>query len=322
MTDLDLLLRPPAVDPAFRRDIVEGLSATPKRTPPIWFYDRRGSELFEDITRLPEYYPTRAETEILRTSGADIVQAVGKGRCVVEFGAGSLAKTPLLLRAIDPSAYVPVDISGDFLRDSASSLAADFPTLTILPVEADFTHPFPLPAAGCQKRRLGFFPGSTIGNFEPRAAVDLLRSMRLSLGEEAMLLIGMDRVKEEAVLVPAYDDAAGVTAEFNRNLIHRVNRELGGTMPPNAFAHEARWNDDAARIEMHLVARHDVRFEVAGQSFVMTTGESIHTESSHKYDEHTARLLLRAGGWEPVREWRDRAGLFSLHLATAAPSCP
>ncbi|MFT3965403.1 MAG: L-histidine N(alpha)-methyltransferase [Sphingobium sp.] len=317
MTEIDTLLRPPVADPVFRRDIVEGLSAQPKATPPIWFYDRRGSELFEDITHLPEYYPTRAETAILRAEGAALAQAIGTGRCVVEFGAGSLAKTPLLLRAIHPSAYVPVDISGDFLRDSAALLARDFPALPILPVEADFTRPLSLPAAGCPKRRLGFFPGSTIGNFEPPTAIDLLRSMRLSLGDGAMLLIGMDRIKGEEILIPAYDDAAGVTAAFNLNLLDRINRELDGTMPVGAFAHEARWNDSAARIEMHLVARRDMRFDVAGQPFAMRAGESIHTESSHKYDGRSARLLLRAGGWEPVEEWQDEAGLFSLHLARA-----
>ncbi|MET0238361.1 MAG: L-histidine N(alpha)-methyltransferase [Sphingobium sp.] len=318
MTDVETLLRPPRVDPAFRRDILDGLSASPKATPPIWFYDRRGSELFEAITRLPEYYPTRAETAILTERGVDIAEAIGPGRCVVEFGAGSLAKTPLLLGAIAPAAYVPVDISGDFLRDSSANLSASFPGLPVIPVEADFTRPFALPAAGCPRMRLGFFPGSTIGNFDPRAAVDLLRSMRASLGDEAMLLIGMDRIKGEDVLVPAYDDAAGVTADFNLNLLHRINRELGGDLPIDAFAHEARWNDDAARIEMHLVARQGVGFTVAGQSFAMVAGETIHTESSHKYDGRTARLLLRASGWEPMREWQDADGLFSLHLAKAA----
>ncbi|HEX7857924.1 MAG TPA: L-histidine N(alpha)-methyltransferase [Sphingobium sp.] len=318
MTQLDAVLRPPLSDPAFRRDIVEGLSASPKATPPIWFYDRRGSELFEAITRLPEYYPTRAETAILTLQGTAIAEAIGVRRCVVEFGAGSLTKTPLLLRAIDPSAYVPVDISGDFLRDSAGILAEDFPGLPIVPVEADFTRPFTLPAAGCPKRRLGFFPGSTIGNFEPAAAVDLLRSMREALGDEAMLLIGMDRIKGPDVLVPAYDDAAGVTAEFNLNLLLRINRELGGDIPVGAFAHAARWNDNAARIEMHLVAKRAVAFDVAGHGFTIQAGESIHTESSHKYDGRTARLLLRAGGWEPVEEWHDREELFSLHLAKAA----
>lgn len=318
MTELDVLLRPPMVNAAFRDDILRGLSAAPKATPPIWFYDQRGSALFEEITRLPEYYPTRAETAILRARGAEIAATLGTERCVVEFGAGSLTKTPLLLNAIAPSAYLPVDISGDFLRESAAMLARDFPRLPILPVEADFTRPFALPAAGCSRRRLGFFPGSTIGNFEPAAAVDLLRSMRASLGAEGMLLIGMDRIKDADVLIPAYDDAAGVTAAFNMNLLTRINRELGGDIPLSAFAHEARWNESAARIEMHLVAKRAVSFTVAGHAFAMQAGESIHTESSHKYDGRTARLLLRAGGWEPMTEWQDEDGLFSLHLARAS----
>jgi dimethylhistidine N-methyltransferase len=318
VTEIETLLRPPVADDAFRRDILDGLSASPKATPPIWFYDNRGSELFEEITRLPEYYPTRAETAILRARGGEIADAVGTGRCVVEFGAGSLTKTPLLLNAIAPSAYVPVDISGDFLRDSARILAEDFPGLRILPVEADFTHPFALPPVGCTKPQLGFFPGSTIGNFEPAAAVDLLRSMRDSLGEEAMLLIGMDRIKGADVLVPAYDDAAGVTAAFNHNLLDRINRELDGDVPVEAFAHEARWNENAARIEMHLVATRAVAFRICGRPFAMKAGDSIHTESSHKYDGRMARMLLRAGGWEPVEEWQDADGLFSLHLARAA----
>jgi len=302
-------------DPAFRRDILAGLMKSPKTTPPVWFYDRHGSELFDCITRLPEYYPTRAESAILAQRGGEMAALIGPGRCVVEFGAGSLAKTPLLLRAIDPAAYVPVDISGDHLRESAAALAETFAWLSVFPVEADFTRGFELPSGLADLPRLGFFPGSTIGNFEPAAAVDLLRAMGGALGEGAMLLIGMDRIKSADVLIPAYDDALGVTAAFNLNLLHRINRELDGTIPVDAFRHEARWNDDAARVEMHLRAAAPVRFRVAGQMFTMDEGETIHTESSHKYDRRSAALLLRAGGWEPLCEWRDAAGLFSVWLA-------
>ncbi len=304
-------------DPAFRDDILSGLSARPRATSPTWFYDRRGSELFEAITRLPEYYPTRAETAILHAEGAAFARAIGTDRCVVEFGAGSLAKTPLLLGAIDPAAYVPVDISGDFLRDSAATLSGAAPGLDILPVEADFTRPLDLPARVRQLPRLGFFPGSTIGNFAPAAAVDLLRSMRETLGPDALLLIGMDRIKDTGRLIAAYDDAAGVTAAFNLNLLARINRELEGDVPIDRFAHQALWNADAARIEMHLVATAPVAFSVCGQPFAMKPGETIHTESSHKYDDRTARLLLRAGHWEPVTAWSDPDGLFSLYLARA-----
>lgn len=306
-----------AVDPAFRDDILNGLARRPRATSPVWFYDRRGSELFEAITGLAEYYPTRAETEILATQGPAFRAAIGTGRCVVEFGAGSLSKTPLLLSAIDPAAYVPVDISGDFLRDSARRLSSRFPRLDVVPVEADFTRPFDLPRPARGLPMLGFFPGSTIGNFDPGSATALLRAMRRSLGDDALLLIGMDRVKGADVLIPAYDDAEGVTAAFNLNLLHRINRELSGTVPVDAFAHEARWNAGAARVEMHLVATRDADFRVAGKTFALAAGETIHTESSHKYDARSAAHLLRAGGWQPVTEWTDSAGLFSLYLARA-----
>ncbi|QDC38031.1 L-histidine N(alpha)-methyltransferase [Sphingobium fuliginis] len=313
--DAPLSLRAP--DPAFRRDIIEGLSREPKATPPIWFYDRRGSELFEAITGLPEYYPTRTETALLERHGADFAAAIGAGRAVVEFGAGSSRKTPHLLRAIDPAAYVPIDISGDFLRASSAELASAFPGLPVLPVVGDFNGELALPAAIEGLPRLGFFPGSTIGNMEPDSAVDLLRAMRRLLGKDAMLLIGMDRIKDRDRLVAAYDDAAGVTAAFNLNLIARINRELEGDLPLDGFRHRAIWNDDKARIEMHLEAVRPLHFHVAGQCFRMAAGETIHTESSHKYGARDERLLLRAGGWEPVREWSDADELFSLILAEA-----
>jgi len=306
-----------AIDPAFRRDILAGLARSPKATPPIWFYDRRGSELFEDITDLPEYYPTRTETALLAGHGDDFAAAIGPGRAVVEFGAGSARKTPHLLRAINPAAYVPIDISGDFLRTSSAELASAFPGLPVLPLVGDFTGALALPDAIDGLPRLGFFPGSTIGNSEPDTAVDLLRAMRRLLGDEAMLLIGMDRIKDRDRLIAAYDDEAGVTAAFNRNLLVRINRELEGDLPVEAFAHRAIWNDEKARIEMHLEATEPLHFHVAGQCFHMKAGETIHTESSHKYGARDERLLLRAGGWEPTAEWMDPDGLFALVLAKA-----
>jgi L-histidine Nalpha-methyltransferase len=305
------------IDPAFRRDILAGLARSPKATPPIWFYDRRGSELFEDITDLPEYYPTRTETALLAGHGGDFAAAIGSGRAVVEFGAGSARKTPHLLRAIDPAAYVPIDISGDFLRTSSAELASAFPGLPVLPLVGDFTGTLALPDAIDGLPRLGFFPGSTIGNSEPDTAVDLLRAMRRLLGDAAMLLIGMDRIKDRDRLIAAYDDEAGVTAAFNRNLLVRINRELEGDLPVDAFAHRAIWNDEKARIEMHLEATEPLHFHVAGQCFHMKAGETIHTESSHKYGARDERLLLRAGGWEPTTEWMDPDGLFALVLAKA-----
>ncbi|MDP1028001.1 L-histidine N(alpha)-methyltransferase [Sphingomonas sp. KR1UV-12] len=309
-------------DPQFRADVLAGLARRPRAIPARWFYDRRGSELFEAITDLPEYYPTRTEIGILSRIGGDVRARVGAGRAVVEFGSGSSTKTPLLLGAIDPSAYVPIDISGDFLRQSSRALSAAFPDLLVLPFEADFMRPLALPRAIADAPKLGFFPGSTIGNMTPLMATDLLRAMRASLGEGAMLLIGMDRIKGADVLVPAYDDAAGVTAAFNLNLLERINRELAGTVPVDAFRHVARWNDDRARIEMHLQAQRDVDFTVDGRPFQMAAGETIHTENSHKYGARDARILLRAGGWTPVAEWTDPDGLFAVYLAEAQAERP
>lgn len=308
-----------AVDPAFRADVLAGLAACPRAIPARWFYDRRGSELFEEITRLPEYYPTRTETALLAAHAGDVGRIAGPGRAVIEFGSGSSAKTPHLLAAIAPAAYVPIDISGDFLRDSTRTLAERFPDLPITPVEADFLRRVPLPRAIGNLPRLGFFPGSTIGNMTPPAAVDLLRAMAATLETGAMLLIGMDRVKSPDILIPAYDDADGVTAAFNLNLLHRINRELDGDIPVAAFCHRAIWNDPAARVEMHLQAMKDVRFEVAGHHFAMAAGETIHTENSHKYGPRGSGLLLRAGGWTPIREWSDPRSWFALILAEARP---
>lgn len=307
------------VDLAFREDVLAGLAEAQKAVPARWFYDDRGSQLFEDITQLPEYYPTRAETEILQTRAAEIADLIAPGRAVVEFGSGSSVKTPLLLSAIQPSAYVPLDIAGDFLRASSAALAEKFPGLPVYPVEADFMRRVELPAEVAGLPKLGFFPGSTIGNMIARTATDLLRTMRATLGEGAMLLIGMDLVKDEEILLAAYDDAQGVTAQFNLNLLERINRELDGDIPIDAFAHEARWNDSFARIEMHLVARADLAFAVGGKRFEMRAGESIHTENSHKFTKRSAQMLLAAAGWEPCARWTDEARQFSLVLAESRP---
>jgi L-histidine Nalpha-methyltransferase len=308
-----------AGDPAFLADVLAGLRQDRKAIPARWFYDHRGSELFEEITRLPEYYPTRVETALLAQHCPEVGAIVGAGRAVVEFGSGSSVKTPHLLAAIAPSAYVPIDISGDFLRESANVLAERFRELPIHPVEANFMQPVALPAVLAPLPKLGFFPGSTIGNLVPRSAVDLLRSMVDTLGIGSMLLVGMDLVKEREVLIRAYDDAAGVTAAFNLNLLHRINRELGGDVPVDAFRHRAVWNDTWSRIEMHLVATRSLSFAIAGQRFELAEGESIHTENSHKYRPRSARQLLAAGGWTPLREWHDPDGMFALVLAEAKP---
>lgn len=317
--DDDLVVTIDAPDAAFRADVLDGLTRRPRAIPARWFYDHRGSELFEDITALPEYYPTRTETALLRSVGDDIASQTGFGRAVIEFGSGSSTKTPLLLDAVRASAYVPIDISGDFLHESARALARRFPALPIHPLIADFTAPFALPAEVRELPKLGFFPGSTIGNLVPYASTDLLRMMRRALGEGAMLLIGMDRIKDQETLERAYDDAAGVTAAFNLNLLERINRELGGTIPTDAFRHRAIWNAERGRIEMHLEATRDIAFTVDGHPFSIADGETIHTENSHKYGSRDARLLLRAGGWTPIAEWSDPGDQFAIYLAEAQP---
>ena len=305
------------VDPAFRADVLSGLAAPIPAVPARWLYDRRGSELFERITELPEYYPTRVERRLLQRYSTDVARIAGTGDAVVEFGSGSSAKTPILLRAIAPSAYVPIDISGNFLRDSSAALQKDFPDLPIYPVEGDFMKPIVLPPEVAQETKLGFFPGSTIGNMVARTSVDLLRAMKDTLGVGAFLLIGMDRLKDVDTLIRAYDDAQGVTAAFNMNLLHRINAELNGDIPVDAFRHRAIWNDRMARIEMHLEAVRNVAFAVEGRSFALKAGETIHTENSHKYGLRDSRLLLRAAGWGLCREWTDEDDQFALILAEA-----
>jgi len=305
------------VDRAFRADVLDGLSQAQKAIPARWLYDETGSRLFEEITRLPEYYPTRAETGILEDRADEIAELAGPGRAVVEFGSGSSLKTPLLLRAISPAAYVPLDIAGDFLRASSAELSAKFPGLPVLPVEADFNRRVQLPGAVAQMPKLGFFPGSTIGNMVARTAVDLLRSMRATLGEGSMLLIGMDLIKKRKVLLEAYDDAQGVTGRFNRNIAVRINRELNGTIPVESLRHRAEWNDTYARVEMHLVATTDLQFTVSGKAFSMRKGETIHTENSHKFGRRSQNMLLLAGGWTPEARWLDEKGRFSLIMARA-----
>jgi L-histidine N-alpha-methyltransferase len=309
----------PLINEAFRKDVLAGLWAPVPAIPARWLYDRRGSELFDEITRLPSYYPTRTETAIFHDIMPQVAARVPKSAAVVEFGAGSQTKTPILLEAVQPAAYVPVDISGDYLEQSADELQRRFPSLKVLPVIADFARPFALAGGIEHLPMLGFFPGSTIGNFVPWSATNLLRQFRALLGPGSQLLIGMDRVKPVERLIAAYDDPEGVTAQFTLNLLARVNRELDGDIPVEAFRHDARWNDILSRIEIHLVANRDVSFTVAGRSFSVAQGSSIHIENSHKYGRRSARVLLLAGGWTPIAEWSDAASDFAVILAAAEP---
>ena len=307
------------VDHTFRKDVWRCFEKRTYAIPARWLYDRRGSELFEEITGLPEYYPTRTETKLLKENGPAFAQAIGTNRAVIEFGSGSSTKTPHLLKAIDPAAYVPIDISGEFLEHSASLLQAEFPDLPIHPVEADFMKRVALPEAVADMPKLGFFPGSTIGNMIARTSVDLLRFMRETLGEGAQLLIGFDRIKDEHILVDAYDDSAGVTAQFSLNLLHRINRELDGDIPVEKFRHIAVWNDLYARIEIYLEAQADMEFSINGARHKLARGQKLHVENSHKYGLRDARLMLRAGGWTPLHEWSDERDYFTLMLVEAHP---
>ncbi|HKG99399.1 MAG TPA: L-histidine N(alpha)-methyltransferase [Bradyrhizobium sp.] len=303
---------------AFAGDVLEGLARQPKRLSPKYFYDSTGSELFEKITLLPEYYPTRTELGILRGRSEAICAIVLKGAALVEFGAGATTKVRLLLNECEFGAYVPVDISGDFLNAQAIALRQDFPGLAVYPVTADFTAPFALPEAVAAMPKVGFFPGSTIGNFEPHEACAFLRSARGILGKNARMVIGVDLEKGERVLYEAYNDKAGVTARFNLNLLNRINRELGGNFDLSAFTHRAIYNRERHRIEMHLISRKAQTVRVLGRSFSFRAGESIHTESSYKYSLERFAALARGSGWAPLACWTDSDGMFSVHALEAS----
>jgi dimethylhistidine N-methyltransferase len=303
---------------AFARDAIEDLSQQPKRLSPKYFYDAAGSELFEAITRLPEYYPTRTELAILRERGDDIAAIIPEHAALVEFGAGATTKVRLLLRHCRFSAYVPVDISGDFLIAQANGLRRDFPALGIHPVAADFTTPFALPAAIASQPKVGFFPGSTIGNFEPHEASNFLKSARAILGRGALMIIGVDLEKDERVLHDAYNDAAGVTAKFNLNVLVRINRELGGNFDLSAFTHRAIYNHERHRIEMHLISRKSQTVRMLGTSFAFRPGESIHTENSYKYSLDRFAGLAHGAGWQVRESWTDAKEMFSVHALEAS----
>jgi len=297
----------------FARDAIGDLSQHPKRLSPKYFYDATGSELFEAITRLPEYYPTRTELKILRDRGSEIAAIIPRGAALVEFGAGATTKVRLLLERCAFGAYVPVDISGDFLNAQASALRKDFPTLAVYPVAADFTAPFALPEEIASMPKVGFFPGSTIGNFEPHEACRFLRSARDILGKGAQMIIGADLEKDERVLRDAYNDASGVTARFNLNVLVRINRELGGNFDLSAFTHRAIYNRERHRIEMHLISKKTQSVRMLGTSFSFRPGESIHTENSYKYSIDRFTALARGSGWTVRESWTDPNRMFSVH---------
>jgi L-histidine N-alpha-methyltransferase len=302
-------------DPDLAAHVLEGLARPQKALPSRFFYDARGSALFEQITTLDEYYLTRTEIGLLERHAGDMAALLGARASVIEFGSGSSRKVPVLLRALEePAAWVPIDIDDDMLAQSVHHMRSRFPDLRLVPIHADFMQPVTLPDGELSANRIGFFPGSTIGNFRPHEALAFLRRVGATLGRSAAMIIGVDRKKDLSTLLAAYDDAEGVTAAFNRNILVRINRELGADFDLDAFAHEARYDIDRGRIEMHLVARTPQRVQVLGRTFRFAAGESIHTEVSCKYTLDEFRLLARAAGWRPVESWTDPRDWFAIHF--------
>jgi L-histidine Nalpha-methyltransferase len=299
----------------FAEAVLAGFARRPRSVPCRFFYDARGSELFEEITKLEEYYPTRVETALLEAHGEEIAALAGEGRILVEFGSGSSRKTSLLLSALGHvPAYIPIDIAAESLKEAAGWLSGRHPGLTILPLIADFTATRALPPQARRKPRLGFFSGSTIGNLTHAEARSFLAKAARLLGPGSAFLLGVDLKKSERILVPAYNDAQGVTAAFNLNLLVRINRELDGDFDLSRFAHDAVWNADAGRIEMYVVSLAEQTARVFGRDYVFAEGERIHTENSHKYTVEEFGRLAHASGWTPVKAWTDPDQLFSLHL--------
>ena len=300
--------------PAYADEVLASLQAAPKWVAAKFFYDAVGSELFERITELPEYYPTRCEMQILHDHAGDIAKLIPAGAALVEFGSGSSKKARILLAATGALAcYVPVDISAEMLEQEAVALRRDMPQLKVLPVVADFCKPFDLPReAENAPARVGFFPGSTIGNFEPHEAATFLHNAARILGKGALLIIGADLVKPAEILNAAYNDAAGVTAKFNLNLLTRLNRELGANFRLETFEHHAFFNRERSRIEMHLASLKRQKVRIAGEMIEFRAGETIHTENSYKYSIESLGALARGTGWQPLAAWTDPKNYFSM----------
>jgi dimethylhistidine N-methyltransferase len=303
--------------PSFARDVIAGLTAHPKRLSPKYFYDETGAQLFEAITALPEYYLTRCELGILEARAREMARLFPVSSALIEFGSGSSRKVRILLASVPTiAAYVPVDISSEMLIQEAQELRRDYPRLAVLPVEADFTQPFALPSAAAGLGHTGFFPGSTIGNFEPQEAAAFLRHAGRMLGRGATLIIGVDLVKDASTLHAAYNDTAGLTAKFNLNLLARINRELGADFDLERFEHRAFYNAERHRIEMHLVSKKRQNVGVAGRRIEFQAGETIHTENSYKYTLDYFTALARGAGWYPLAVWTDAGANFSIDALT------
>lgn len=304
-----------AVDTEFVDAVLDGLSKPRKTLPCRYFYDARGSDLFEMITELPEYYLTRSEAVLLESNATDITRVIASRDVIVEFGAGSSRKMDALLKHVPRGVtFVPIDVSRHALIEARARLTSKFPDLAVRPIVDDFSSLCAFPGDLRMKRKLGFFLGSTIGNLDPEAATELLRGWRAALGPGAQLVVGADLLKAEKTLLHAYNDAAGVTKEFNLNILARINREIGPAFDLSAFQHSAVFNARQSRIEMHLVSLAPQSVRICGRSFKFATGESIHTENSYKHSPAAFRAVVEAAGWQIERMWTD--GLFSLyHLA-------
>jgi dimethylhistidine N-methyltransferase len=306
-------------DPDIVGTALAGLTSAPKTLPPKLFYDAEGVRLFEAITRLPEYYPTRTERALLARIAPELVALANPGSALVEYGASDEGKASLLLDAAGArlAAYVPIDVAGGALSDMRHRLRASRPRLRVHAICADFLRPLILPDAVASMPKFGFFPGSTIGNLEPHAARAFLQGARLTLGRGAWLIVGVDLRKSPKILVPAYDDSAGVTAAFNLNILRRLNREAAADFDLSAFAHRALWNEAEGRIEMHLQSLRRQTVHLAGTTLRFDTGETIHTENSYKHTIEGLQSLATASGWAPAHVWRDPQNLFSIHALRA-----
>ncbi len=303
-------------DKPFRTAFLEGMTAAEKAIPCRYLYDERGSQLFDQICELPEYYPTRTETGILRDSARQIADLIGENAILIELGSGSSTKTRTLLDVLkSPAAYIPIDISAEHLEASASSIAQDYPGLRVIAMCANYSSDYDLPDV--EGRRVGFFPGSTIGNLTRDGALQLLADWRKRLGPDSLMIIGVDLKKNKDQLEAAYDDAAGVTAEFITNILARANRELDADFNLNDFAYDSRYDEEAGRIEMRLRSTRDQTVRIGDQEIELAKGEAIHVENSHKYAVDEFEKLARSAGYEPVACHTDPDRLFSLHILAA-----
>lgn len=307
---------------SLRDEVLAGFAGQPKSTPPKLFYDRRGSELFEAICQQPEYYQTRTEERILALAAREIAEIAGPDASLVELGSGASRKVRLLLEAMQPACYLGIDISEDFLRASTQRLANDYPWLEVHAACADFSKPMRLPEDFDGSHPLAFFPGSSIGNFDPWEARAFLANLHALLPEGSGLLIGVDLVKERQTLEAAYNDRAGVTAAFNLNLLERIRSELDSDIDPARFAHLAFFNETASRIEMHLLSPRQQRVAIEGEHFHFAAGETLHTENSYKYTADGFQQLARQAGFSPEAHWSDAAGLFGVHYLRRARAQP